>query len=419
LLWAGVVSATSAQDAAIATRLDVPTGTPLLVEHEAELAFEIERTPGASSFAREFRIESESRFLDEVQLLDGSTQKGTRGYLECRELDGGKISDPPYAGITLRYTGDGRTREVELVGDRRLPAAHLDRLLSCFDSLWIWLRFPDELRLGETFELDLLPLAPILFGDDLDHREAAARMSFDAYDEETATASFSGRATGKAELPLDWPFDGTLAFEGKLEIQSVPGEGRIAAIAFDGDASMAALTEEDEEVRGRGTLVSRLETRIRSDARKLLRRKPKFRTAVRRAEAFGLSLEVPSYWARIDLGDDLYNLLRTVDAEQGEAFISLERISEPNSRPEAYLRRVVEYFDERYEDYDTKSVSCPLGKGMAVILTKIEDEEEKHIRSEFYPHRNGWLVFKLSGDAQACKKALKEYDRARRTLKAD
>lgn len=417
-----LVCPTSAQDVAaevtaIDARLTVPVGVPLLVKRDMKVEIDLAVRVLAIRRKGKLATNSQAEFIDEYSASADKTEDATRTFLKAWDKTNGEITDPPLAGVTVHCVRDDKTR-INLVGPRSLPTSTLKDLLRAFDSLWIWARFPERVVLGQEFTLDLKPIAPVVFGWELVFDSASAQLSLAAWDPEKSVASFRGDIEVRATTPNESGAGSMiLTFRGPIEMRTNLEQDRIEEIKLNGELSVTSPPKQVARFSGSGSFRGKLTTVIAKNAARLRKAKPRFRTAVRRAEALGLQLSLPSCWAPVEAEDQAYQLVRTVDRDLGGAHIGLQTIKDSNSEPRDYLSRLEENFKKSYPKTKAKKVSCKLGPGRAFTIPRKDGERDVFVLSEFYPYKRGWLIYKLSGDEKACKKALAEFRKARSSLR--
>ncbi len=398
------------------TSLHVPLNQPLLVEHsgknEFKLTLEIAKKRVEHSLVEEFT----DRFIDEYTELNDDREVATRHILQSRRMSDGRIADPPSQGMTLEFRRVGTDTNLQVQGDRLLPKEKLQELLGLFDALWIWAKFPDQLKVGDRFDLDLRYLAPILLGGEFDYDSCPTQLVFESHDPATSLAVYAGRGRVVGKLDEE-KMAGTVTSDGDCRIVVHLAEQRIDTIDFAGSMQFDGRVGNVTGVRGTGSCRCTLKTRLEPNASRLRAVRPEFRKREFQSRRHKVMIELPSSWAEFDNKESSYQLVRTLDAEKGEADLSFQVLQTSSADPKTFLGQIDDEFRKENIKAEFKDVSCPLGKGRATIVDKEEAGRKKFVRSEFYPHDGVWLVYKLSGDAEACKAALKEYEAARKTLK--
>jgi len=393
--------------------LSVPIQTPLLIDATHTVDATLQGEVGGREIEVTVSFEGESRYLDVYSVLTETEEVGQRTCVFAREETNGEVNDPPFTGLVYDVRSDQTNGfRIEIANDRVVPLAHLNRQLNAAYSMWIWVGFPAEASIGDEFDVDLRTLGALLFGDELAHDEASATVTFDAFEPETGTATFSGTASAVGR-PID-ETEGTTRATGTIRFVTVPAEGRVAEIAFDGTLEISG-EKDGVAITGIGTLESAIETALAPEDYEAPA--PAFRLARKTWSEGGLSLALPSSWSEMEVADTQADYFRTLDEESGQAIISLHILPGDGLGAGAFKKAVVAQFKKEHPGTRSKSVNAPIGKGFTTWFDQRNGERDLHIRAEYYPLGENWLIYKLSGDAAACKKALEEFVTARKTLR--
>lgn len=397
----------------VSTRLFVSRNTPLLIDQEFEADVTLHLTAGGVQQSSSMDVMGRLQLLDEYQVIEDEREEATRTILRLEQRENGAVTDPPLAGTHYTAIREGDTWRVNLAEGRVLPRAFVDGFLRAVHSLGFWIHFPDAMRVGEAATLDLMPVASVLFGDDFEFERVIAQVVLKSFDPAVGAARFEGTVQASGSLVLD-SFQPPCTFQGDVAIVTRPAERRVERVEFQGTMELAAEGPFGT-LEGGGKLRSEVKTSLPANADALRRKQPKFRDAVRVASRNGVQLELPSYWAALDGVDGEETLYSSLPHEGEHALITFETIETKKN-----LRELTEELKQARDpkSQSIHSTSSPLGKGVAMITEREEDGRSVFIRTEYYPREAGrYLVFKLSGAAAACKHELKEFERARRTLK--
>ncbi len=412
LLLTGAVSAAAAET--IPLRLEVPIDVPLRIDLTQEISLDVTAQVGAETVSTSFGGEVDAELLDVYRTLSDTEESGARTVLKWWRSSNGTIEDPPITGAVFLVSVDeeGLT-EISIDGDRTIPRSVLNQQLNLSPSLWAWAAFPDEAEVGSSLALDLKPLAALVFGEEFEFDEAAADVTFDAYDAETRRATFSGavRAAGNS---LDEEAPGRAEFTGPITLVTDLGENRIHELRFDGEVAVEG-EQGGVSFTGQGRLKSGIRTHLAPDGFEAPT--PRHRTAVRKSEPIGLELALPSYYGEMRSTPESFELLRTIDESDGQAIVNVQVIEASSANPKAFFDALGEQLKKDDPTMRLKGVRSPLGNGKAMVVEKEEGGRSFYIRTEFYPWRGKWVAYKLSGDAAACEHALPEYVKARKSLR--
>ncbi|MFQ5655532.1 MAG: hypothetical protein ACE5GW_12485 [Planctomycetota bacterium] len=417
---AGAQSRPQRRGSAIDPRIEVSVDQPLLVTRTGAWngTLAVERD-GKMRRAR-LKIRDELQLIDDYTTFEEDREDAVRTFLRSRTTLNGQVVDGPLTDLPVRYKRNDLKLEVKLPGSRWLPQELLDQLLAGFHSLWLWVELPEELKLKERFPIDLGALATLWALPEMELLSVEpGKFRYEEIDEARRVASFRGKVSFDVEGDL-LGLRSYISHEADCEIQVDLREKRVLSIALEGSFRVEGQGESKAEGSGSFTLELKGETgKPLEKAQK--KNKASFRRKVVRSEMLGVSLALPAHYARLDTAADQVAFIRTLDRERGQAVILLERVAGDPRNPTVFFDRMEASLRETYPDVVIEGAACALGKGRAFSIAKESKTGEKgdpHLfRSEFYPWRESYLLYRFYGPPRAFRRAMAEFARARATIR--
>jgi hypothetical protein len=401
---------------AVDTSFAVPTGRPILCTRTMRLDGAMEVTSEAGDQEVAMALEEEIRFIDEYSVLTRDREEATRFFVRAESKANGEINDPPLGGIEVSFTRDSEGVRLLIKNDRTLPQEMIEDLLEASDSAGIWLQFPAEGKIGESYKVDLAPLGPVLLSGELPVTAATSNLKLEAFDEAAGLATFRGQAelaeAGKAE-----DMEISSRYTGQCTIRVKPLEQRILSLSLEGEYRFEG--KGSFHAKGKGTYRVELATEIGEAVKKARREKPRFRDRVHVAKQFGVKLTLPAHYARRPAEKEQQRYVRTLDSGKGIAVVVFQAVRGDTSKPQAFYDSVAASVRKEDRSAKLEKVKSPLGAGFACVAMDHDAEGGPfRVRTEIYPMGPVFLLYKLMAAPKAYAAAEKEFVKARASLKA-
>lgn len=411
MLCSGLALASASAQELVDVRLEIPMGKALLIEGDLSAEVVLELVVNGEREAQRAVTTDSFRYLDEYELLTSEGERGTRDILSHLAELNGDVVDPPTQGVSFLWTRADGQMHVGLDGPQVMSLKFINQQLNAFNSLWLWVQFPEALAPGSEVELDLMPVAPLLLSLEAEFESASMTGVFESQDAK-GRARFVGQLAARGRSLTA----GLVAeFTGELTLVIAPAEGRIVSIESEGE--IAFVLPHGVDGSARGTFSSSVVTSLPRDPDRLRRGKHKIRMATRSSKSLAVSVALPSYWGPLETDEFELKLLRSVDNDAlGDALITFEFIEGDNDDLGAFRDDLERDLRESGDEFSVDSPKSGLGKGLGLELMIDDEGIDTVVRTEFYPLRTGWLAFKLTAPQKLFDAAFAEFKKSRKSL---
>lgn len=397
-------------------RLGLDVGEGLLVD--LTRTSQVREIVGDSVEGRErsYEVRETLRLIDRYsELTDGGGFRGTRRYLKWEVERDGEIADPPTVGVDLDYSFVEGVANLD-TGEVEFPGELFRELSSHAPSLGLWLDLPAEVNVGESFRIDLQPLAAFLF----DVRgEVISRASIFEVVElkgspEAPIAVLMGRGRMVERLNPDGERVATVERQHDLECRmevDVFG-GIIQKLVAD------SVFSERGSRGGSGPGVSEsnliLQARIGEKVEEARRRPLLFRNVIRHFPELGLVGALPSHWVPVP-GERGVRFTSTWQSEEepcslevGVRLCQRESFEEEAKGFEAELGS-----GEGVRDFVQETVPFPFGPGSSVRFRA----QGREIQCELFPlDETRLLVLRLEAGEKSFGRFVRDLLTLRRSI---
>ena len=385
--------------------LDVDVGKPILASMKAsfEGSFEV-RVEGVLG-EEQLEVEQELVFVDEYSSLEEAAWTGSRTYVQWFETHNGEVADWELNGVRC----DLSNTDGEIYADtasRYVRESTLNYLLNQEESLGIWMRLPDAVRLGESFEADPTALAYLLLSVEGELTESSATLVLESVDE-----AHVGLVRGQASVTESQHDGVTATYEGEWAMEIDLSERRIRHLTWGGTSS-AALRRPGLAVEGEGDFEIELSTEPGPAAERALRKKPEYRDVPREVESLGLAVTLPSHW--FELSSDEGGEFAT-SVHSAESLVNLELHAFPHDGDDTKtaLVETMDVIAEEVPEMKPKSASSGLGRGYSGTF----EDDDLSFLIELYPLGERRLLrVRMYGPADAARKEFKAWTKPRKSM---
>lgn len=398
--WTGVASATRGT---IDTSYTLAVDRPIVIESNIEIRGRI----GSETFHHE----AERIIVDEHSKNTDDEEVATREYLKCYAETNGDRSDPAYHGMTMVYTRKDEDIEVELQGDRILPTRLLTELLGDFASTSLWMPLPDGISIREKAKVNLVHVAPLLGLSGHRLTRATGNFVLESYEPHGRVATFVGTVDFETQGYLHG-YHTTLGVTGKCTIVSSKTEQRIRSVELDGKFKLSGRAGS-----GSGDYDVSLTTEADPDVVRRARKKSyRDRDNVFRVPGLGVGIKLPSYYAPYPSEYPHQTWVLTKNSDRGVAYIELSGIEGDVERKDLVFDKLFGYFKEESPNAVMRKTRSRLGEGRVYYIPSQDEGSTRWLQSEAYTLRDRFLFVKLYGNPRAFQSAVRDFEKARRTL---
>lgn len=399
----GASSKKRATAGTIDTSYTLAVDRPIVIESKIEIRGRI----GSESLL----YEAEQIIVDQHNKNTDEEEEATREYLKCYAETNGDRSDPAYHGMTMVYSRKGEDIEVELQGDRVLPTGLLGELLGDFASTSLWMPLPDGIGIGEKAKVNLVHVAPLLGLSGHRLTRATGNFVLESYEPHGRVATF----VGTVDFETQGYFHGyqtTLGVTGKCTIVSSKTEQRIRSVELDGKFKLSGRGG-----AGTGDYDVSLTTEADPDVVRRARKKSyRDRDNVFRVPGLGVGVKLPSYYAPMRSEYPHQTWVLTKNSDRGVAYIELSAMDGDVERKDLIFDKIYGYLKQENADTIMRKTRSRLGEGRVYYIPSQDSESTSWLQSEAYTLRDRFLFVKLYGNPRAFQSAVKDFEKARRTL---
>ena len=328
--------------------------------------------------------EIELRFIDEHVVVASETEAGTRHYLASHVTINGDVSDPCLSGVVFRYRREANTNHVEVTSNHLLAKTDTTYVLRQFPTLGVGLEFPEKASIGESLDISLKQLAPLLGSGDLMIESADSVLTFKSFDT-SGCATFQGVATLRERAAVGEQVMTTI-YKGDIVIRTCPAEARVLSVRFAGRVHIEQ--EGSDQSSGEGEFEVQLVTEIGNAVDEARKAKPRIRTRVFRVPEAELALKLPGFYTSLAEHEGRFEYLRTPDSADGNAIINIKVEDDIPLRPEQYFDGVEAELEKDPASglIGTHEITSPLGVGRAFLI----DNNDKEGFRRFAPSAIRW-----------------------------
>ena len=339
----------------------VPVDRPLLVDVSRSIDCPIEVTVVGKTTRIPLRKKEEWRFVDVHSVLQEDEEACARQFLKAFATNDGRVDDPEINGLRVDFKrSDGWS--FESADERLLSSERLEDMLAQADSVGLWVKLPDEARIGDKVDVELRDLMRLALDAGAELGSASAQL---------AVASVDGTAnvallTGKVACSQTETIPGgalKLAYDLDAELEIDLSERRIRRFQLKGKAtaSSAGLLH----ASGTGPVAITLVATTGDAAAAAMKSKPVFREVERRVEMAGVSFRAPSHWFDGGEEDEQVIFQRSFSDATGHARIAFARF-----RWKFDAKTLTEELRKTLQEPTIKPGNNPLGKGLAFSFEK-------------------------------------------------
>lgn len=393
---------------------------PIMITVETQQSGSITAVTRDYSFDSSIEFEQTRVFVDEYKSYEEDAEHAVRHFLKDFSEFNGDPYDSALNGVHADFKRKGEKWKVTLLDHRVLTDGLQEELTAAASSLGLWLDLPEDQEINTPFEVDLSPISSVIT-EPLRHATTTCTVKVDHYDAATTSATLSGTY----EIKGGTVAAGTLCaikYAGSIAIEVCTVESRLVRVSLDGSYEfMGHESKLVGDVTGNGDYDVTITTEIDLKAIKKARKKqPKFRARKFWAYGLGVGIKLPSYWSPIPSERPTRAFVRTLDGERGKSIIEISEVDQDSSDPGAYYDQVYVSLKARHSGLVVKKTKSPFGgDGRVFFVPKGKRGDAlEYTQTEVYPWRGRFLRFKVSGPRAAFSAALKDFRRAKFTIRA-
>lgn len=289
-------------------------GDARLIEVKSVVTATVHMVVEGKEFDTKQREESTALVVD--TLLDPKSQpadhvwSGTRRIVRDLQTSDGVVSDPECNGLDADVWFDGKHVHFQVRGDRAVSAKTMDDMLQGLGSFGLasGIGLPASAQVGESFDVDFSGLAPWCLGNGGTVEKAVAHLRFEAVDEKTNLAKFRGKAAvdetidkSAEQMATAFGLKGRGHYEVELAIDYDLAGHRLARITCRGKGTVEgdAAGEHAAKLTLDGVFDTTITGRAGPIVANALREKPQFRDVPRESIRAGVSIVLPSHYAKV------------------------------------------------------------------------------------------------------------------------